>query len=209
VESNLVQREELVGRELMQERIVGMVQTKAYRKVNELISDLQEFYKDDDYSVERIKEIIQTLEREGRIRLSEPKVEGSFPSYLTKNYLSNLQLWFGLSAIALSLLSTFLLSGSTSFSIVKIVAGGSMTFVVLGYALVGIMYPRRTELSLIQRTGFGIMLSLVIIPILWVAMTTLNPEMQDESVVLAISGLAILLLLGSAYRRFSIRKNRA
>jgi uncharacterized membrane protein len=112
----------------------------------------------------------------------------------------------GLIAVSISLATIYLLPSSEVFSIVRLIAGGITVLLVPGYALVGLLFPRKS-ISLLEHIGLGLITSVVAVPILWLSLDWLSVWGEISSVIY-VSFAGILMMFASTYRQFLTLKKR-
>ena len=202
MESDLVQSEKLEERRLLQEKILGIMYTQKYRKVRDLINELKK--SSNFLSIEAVHDAVRELEYEGKIKLHHAAVQGSFFNYISKNYYSSLKLWLSLILISISLGSIYFFPSLGPFSLLRIIAGGIAVFFIPGYGLIRLLFPRK-DFPPIERIGLSLILSLLIIPMLWLALDWLRVWAEINSVIY-VSVAGILVMFASTYRQFQIQK---
>jgi hypothetical protein len=192
---------------LLQEQILEILRTRKCKRVQDLVDEIQKI--DKSVATEKIKDAIESLQDSGSIELLEPAHNESFIKYLTKYYYANFALWLSLAAISLTLASTYLLPQTVGgfWSLIQIVSGGIVVLFIPGYALAGLVFPKK-EIASIERVGLGFALNFALVPILWLVM---NYSQVGIGVDLIVSGMSIsgmLLIFGNAYRKFLGARNQ-
>lgn len=84
-----------------------------------------------------------------------------------------------------------------------------MVLFLPGYSLVEALYPGEGELSPLERLALSIGLSLALVPLTGLILNYTPWGIRLNSTVTALATLITLLLLASAYRKFTLMKLRA
>jgi hypothetical protein len=198
----LVQREELENK-LLQAKILVFMHTFKFKNVQELVDAL----KGSNYSLtlKEIEEAVLELERLGKIKLREPPAQGSFFDFILGSFYTALPFWLSLMAISISLLAFYVLPDIQPFLTIRLIAGSLTVLLMPGYGLVGLILPSK-QMSLFERIGLSIMLSLAIVAILWITLDQLHLGAEINSVVLSTSIVGVLLITASTYQKFLVNK---
>jgi len=203
VESNLVQYKELEFKLILQARVLEIVRTRKFRKVRDILVIARQW--DPSLTVEQVKEAFESLQDDGKLSL-EPALQGSFLSHITKNLdFIALPLWLSLSAIALTVIVAYVLPTINDLLYLRIVSGAATVLFIPGYGLIALLFPRR-DLTKMERIMLSILISLALVPVLWLSLSNSPLGAGLDSTVLAMSVTGALLVLFGAYRQFLARK---
>jgi hypothetical protein len=197
----MVQREKLEELKELQVLVLDLVHRREYHNVHELVNEIRN--SNDQITIEQIKEAIEWLQDEGKIMLTESQFEASFPNYL-RDYSCNLPFWLGLAAISVSLLIHLITPITDPFLPVLAIVGTAITFFLPGYGLLGLLFPQK-DLSMIERVGISIVMSLALLLVLWLVLDRTLVATQASAILISTHILSGTLILGSAYREFLVR----
>jgi uncharacterized membrane protein len=158
----------------------------------------------------------------GVVKISDPNPPSTFPSYLLSRY--NIGFISALLMLALGVACIYstenssqtLLSASpllpsllTALTIIRYVVGSIMVLFLPGYSLVEALYPGEGDLSPLERLALSIGLSLALVPLTGLILNYTPWGIRLNSTVTALTTLTTLLLLASAYRKFTLIKLKA
>lgn len=142
--------------------------------------------------------------RVGEAKLLDPNPPRTFSSYLFSRYnagfiTASVILAFGIICIYLSNLSTAILFA-------RYVFGSIIVLFLPGYSLIEALYPDEKDLSPLERLALSIGLSLAIVPLVGLVLNYTPWGIRLNPIIVATTTLITLLLLVSAYRKFSLLK---
>jgi len=203
VESNLVQREKLEESKVLQEQILAVLCTRKHQKVEELVGAIRKI--DRSVPIENIREEIESLQDDGKVVLADSPIDGSFVNYVA-DFSTNLPFWLGLGAITLCLMTIFVFPNIEPFKIIRIITGGASALFLPGYGLVGLIFAKK-GLPLVECFGVSFMLSFALILVLWLVLDNSPLGADINSTVMFTSAAGVLLIIGSTYRQFLLRKS--
>jgi len=158
----------------------------------------------------------------GLVKIYDPNPPSTFPSYLLSKY--NIGFISALLMLALGVvciystenLSRTLPSANPlppilleALTIMRYVVGSIMVLFLPGYSLVEALYPGEGDLSPLERLALSIGLSLALVPLTGLILNYTPWGIRLNSTVTALTTLTTLLLLASAYRKFTLIKLRA
>jgi len=155
----------------------------------------------------RTHEVARTLyklARNGALELVDPNPPKSFLGYILSRY----NLGFAVAALLMAacLLSVYGSGLMPVMAASRIVFGSLFTLFLPGYSLIEALYPREDELSPLERLALSIGLSLALVPLVGLLLNYTPWGIRLDPTMAALSTLTLVLLLVSAYRKFSIVK---
>src|SRR5437867_1450101 len=201
----MVQAEHIESDRIIIQRIQTIIQAHKNVNISELALDLQQAYP--SVSIEQIAGIVETLEREGKIVLSEAhSVRTSFARFIFSDHPASLMCWITILVTGLSLAATYFIPHTWPFSTFRYVIGGLFALFFPGYALLQILDPRLRNRSNFESVGIAVGLSLILIIPIGLALHYIIPGFGFDFIQLCIGSLAIMLSISGAYRIFSGRR---
>ncbi|MEM2688046.1 MAG: DUF1616 domain-containing protein, partial [Thermoproteota archaeon] len=165
--------------------------------------------------------------RNGVVKIFDPSPPGTFIRYLLSMYnagfiSASLVLALGVACIyfsePLSPIGLLLSGGSSqplssmfssALMFMRYALGSVMVLFLPGYSLVEALYPGEGELSPLERLALSIGLSLAVVPLVGLILNYTPWGIRLNSTVVAITMLTIMLLLVSAYRKFTLTRLKA
>jgi hypothetical protein len=199
----MVQRGNIEDNKKLETNVREVLRTRKFKKVRDLVNEIQNI--DSSLSIADIKAAILSLQDAREITLAEPAFEGSFARYVTKKYYANFAFWLSLAAISISLVLIYLLPESGFWSIPQTIVGAIDVLLIPGYGLVGLLFPKKA-ITLIERLGLGVAVSLVLLPSLWLVIGYSQLKVGLDLVVTFTSATSGALIFGDTYRRFLIAR---
>jgi uncharacterized membrane protein len=140
------------------------------------------------------------LARSNAVRLEDPRPPGTFAAYL----LSIHNLSFPATAVLLALTITTIYLMPAAF--LRYVLGSLFVLFLPGYSLVEALYPKREELSSLERLALSIGLSLALVPLVGLILNYTPWGIRLDPIVTSLSLLTISLMLLASYRKYGLLK---
>jgi hypothetical protein len=155
------------------------------------------------YRTHEVARTLYKLARNGSLRLVDPNPPKSFIGYILSKY----NLGFVIAALleAACLFSVYGSGLTPALAASRIVFGSLFTLFLPGYSLIEALYPREDELSPLERLALSIGLSLALVPLVGLLLNYTPWGIRLDPTMAALSTLTLVLLLVSAYRKFSLQ----
>jgi len=159
---------------------------------------------DRSITFEEIRDVMNELRHNNIITLSEPRVEGSFFSYM-KSISKSAPLWLTVFVSIATLSTVYLVPQEGPWLIARIVAGAVFVLFMPGYALVQILFPKK-DMDFVERTVLSIGLSFAVSPIIGLMLNYILWGIRLESIVVSLSAVSIALVFGAIYKKFKMKQ---
>lgn len=203
MESDLVQHKELDNNSLA-ERILEILRSERCRTVRDLIDALEKEEK--SVPVEQIRDRVLSLEKDGRISLTEQVIPSSFTIHLTRNYFDNIPLWIALVTTVSTLVAIYAINSESGIlqSIIRIITSGVTLFFLPGYGVLTLFSDR--NMSSVERVAASVMLSLVMSLILFLTIENLPIVAGRDTMIIGVTITGFLLVLFGTHRQFTLQQ---
>ena len=151
-----------------------------------------------DYEVARAVHKLRELKL---IELVDPKPPESVLGFL----ISSRSTWFWLltSTVILTLLAVYLSPIIPAFAYVRYVLGSLFVLYLPGAALIELLYPRREDLSQLERLALSIGLSLALVPLVGLILNYTPWGIRLNPIIISLTILTLGLSLGAVARKHS------
>lgn len=145
--------------------------------------------------------IIYSLREKGLVTILDPTPPGSLLKYL----LSTRSTWFWLLTLILVLtnVSVYLLPQQPPFKHIRYVTGSLFVLYLPGAALIELLYPKRGDLTQLERVALSIGLSLAIVPLIGLILNYTPWGIRLNPVIASLTSLTIIFALGAVYRKYT------
>ena len=149
-------------------------------------------------------EIARTVHRLRELKLVE-LVDPNPPESLLLFLLSSRSTWFWLltSTVILTLLAVYLSPIIPAFAYVRYVFGSLFVLYLPGAALIELLYPRREDLSQLERLALSIGLSLALVPLVGLILNYTPWGIRLNPIIISLTLLTLGLSLGAVARKHS------
>jgi hypothetical protein len=194
----MVQREELEAK-LLQGKILVFLHTFKFKSVQGIVDAIKN--SNDGVTIGQIKDAMLELERDRKIDLRNPAIQGSFSNYVSKDLFTALPLWLSLIGISLSLLTFYVIPDVPLILFLRAIVAIGTILVLPGYGLISLILSSR-EISLLERVGLSLMLSLAIVGVLWITLDQLHVGADTNLVLLSALITGTLLVTAGTYKQF-------
>lgn len=169
--------------------------------VEDIISSLNMRYKPS-----MIAKAIHKLSLDGYIKLLDPNPPRSLLGFALSRY--NLGSMIASALIILCIVCVYTSNLSQAIAILRIMLGSVFVLFIPGYSLIEALYPKREDLSPLERLALSIGLSLAIVPLVGLVLNYTPWGIRLDPIIVALSILSITLLSISSYRKFRILELR-
>jgi len=180
------------------------------RRVLRLLRSEEELTVEDlvERAVERLRlrrdeaaKAIYTLREAGLLEIRDPNPPKSPLGFL----LSSRSTWFWLlaSAVALTDASIALSDAFTPLRYVRYVLGSVFVLYLPGASLIELLYPKKEDLSQLERLALSIGLSLAIVPLVGLILNYTPWGIRLNPIVISLTILTLALALGAVVRKHS------
>ena len=151
-----------------------------------------------DYEVARAVHKLRELKL---IELVDPRPPENVISFL----MSSRSTWFWLltSTVILTLLAVYLSPIIPAFAYVRYVFGSLFVLYLPGAALIELLYPRREDLSQLERLALSIGLSLALVPLVGLILNYTPWGIRLNPIIISLTILTLGLSLGAVARKHS------
>ena len=179
---------------------VGKAVLKALSKgdltLGELVSEISAKLKVSELEVAKA---VYKLREEGRLVLLDPSPPRSFPAYL----FSSRCVWFWLLLLAVAITDALIAaSPGPPLLYLRYVFGSAFVLYVPGASLIELLYPKRGDLSQLERLALSIGLSLALVPLVGLLLNYTPWGIRLGPITASLTALSTLLSLGAAYRKY-------
>lgn len=178
--------------------VMDIIRTHRCTNVKDVVNKLQAM--DKSLTFEEVRDVINELKHEDKIKLSEPKVEGPFSNYLA-NISRSLTFWLTVIVSMLTLATIYLMPQIPPLSTVRIISGTIFMLFIPGYALTRLLFPTR-DTDTIELVALSIGLSFAVTPLIGLILNYSPWGIRLDPVVISLSIVSIALAFVGAYRRF-------
>mgnify|MGYP000079450399 CR=1 FL=1 len=142
---------------------------------------------------------IYWLRERGRIALLDPSPPSSFLGYL----ISTRCVWFWLLALAVLATDALIaLSPPPPLLYLRYVLGSAFVLYLPGASLIELLYPKRGDLSQLERLALSLGLSLALVPLVGLLLNYTPWGIRLAPVTASLTALSTALALGAAYRKY-------
>ena len=169
--------------------------------VGDIVSSLNMRYKPT-----MIAKAIHKLSLDGYIRLLDPNPPRNLLRFALSRY--NLGSIIASTLILVCILCVYISNLSQAIAILRIMLGSIFVLFIPGYSLIEALYPRREDLSPLERLALSIGLSLAIVPLVGLVLNYTPWGIRLDPTIIALSIISITLLSVSSYRKFRILELR-
>lgn len=137
----------------------------------------------------------------GKITLIDPTPPKDFIEYLSRADYS-LWLWVSISIVALVFISIVLSSISLYIMYIRYIVGSILVLFLPGYVTIEALYPKKEDLSPIERLALSIGLSLAITPLIGLILNYTPWGIRLGSILLSLSIYIVLICFIASYRKY-------
>ncbi|MCS7114985.1 MAG: DUF1616 domain-containing protein [Candidatus Bathyarchaeota archaeon] len=159
------------------------------------------------YKPSLLAKTVFSLVRKGSLELVNPNPPKSFSTYLRSMHGLGFMASAGL--VCLCIITVYLSSVLPALSVLRMALGSLFVLFLPGYSLVEALYPRREELSPLERLALSIGLSLALVPLIGLVLNYTPWGIRLDPIMVSLSLLTLGLLLASAYRKYRIERGSA
>jgi len=172
--------------------------SKGELTVGEIVEKLTRELGLEDYEAARL---VYKLREEGKIVILDPKPPTNFLGYL----LSTRPAWFWLLTLAIALTNTsiYILPQQPPFRYIRYILGSVFVLYLPGAALIELLYPKRGDLSQLERFALSIGLSLALVPLVGLVLNYTPWGIRLNPIVASLTLLTLTLALGAVYRKYT------
>jgi len=143
---------------------------------------------------------IYLLKEGGLVDLTDPSPPTNFTAYLLSTY----SIWFWiLTIIVIATIGMVYAPNIILFIYLRYLFGSVFVLYLPGAALIEILYPKKKELSQIERVTLSIGVSLAIIPLIALVLSYSPFEVRLDPILFSLSIFTLCLGLGAAKRKYS------
>jgi len=141
------------------------------------------------------------LREKGLVVFIDPHPPTRFDKYL----FSSRATWFWLLALAVILtdLTIYILSSFPVFKYVRYILGSLFVLYLPGAALIELLYPKREDLSQLERLALSLGLSLALVPLVGLILNYTPWGIRLDPIVISLTFLTLALALGAVYRKYT------
>jgi len=194
--------EQIEQTELLQGMVIDVIRKYGCAKVRNVVDKLQQL--DRSITFEEIRDVMNELKHDSIITLSEPRVEGSFFSYM-KSISKSAPFWLTVFVSIATLSTVYLVPQEGPWLIARIVVGAVFVLFMPGYALVQILFPKK-DMDFVERIVLSIGLSFAVSPIIGLMLNYVLWGIRLDSIVVSLSAVSIALALGAIYKKFKMKR---
>lgn len=151
-----------------------------------------------DYEVAKVAYKLRELKL---VELVDPKPPESILGFL----LSSRSTWFWTLTltVALTLLAVYLSPMIPAFTYLRYVLGSLFVLYLPGAALIEVLYPRRGDLSQLERLALSVGLSLALVPLVGLLLNYTPWGIRLNPIIVSLTMLTLSLSLGAVARKHS------
>ena len=127
------------------------------------------------------------------------------PNNLLEYLFSTRSTWFWLLILTLILtnISVYLFPQQPPFKYIRYITGSLFVLYLPGAALIELLYPRRGDLTQLERVALSIGLSLAIVPLIGLILNYTPWGIRLDPIITSLTLLTIILALGAVYRKYT------
>ena len=111
--------------------------------------------------------------------------------------------WLLTLAIALTNTSIYILPQQPPFRYIRYILGSVFVLYLPGAALIELLYPKRGDLSQLERFALSIGLSLALVPLVGLVLNYTPWGIRLNPIVASLTLLTLTLALGAVYRKYT------
>lgn len=146
-----------------------------------------------------VARMIHILSSEGKLKLQNPNQPRNLQGYFRSHY--SLWFWAVVTIVVLTLTSVYALPETPPFIYIRYVVGTIFALYLPGYTLLEALFPVRGDIDALERLAFSIGLSLVLIPLVGLALNYTPWGIRLTSMLTSLTILSIGLSILGAYRK--------
>ena len=185
--------------------VMNIIRTHRCTNVRDVVNNLQAMEK--SLTFEEVRDVINELKHEDKIKLSEPKLEGSFSNYLANISRTSL-FWLTVVVSMLTLATIYLMPQIAPLSAIRIICGTIFMLFIPGYSLTRLLFPTR-DTDGIELIALSIGLSFAVTPLVGLMLNYSPWGIQLDPVVISLSVVSIALAFVGTYRRFLLLREKS
>jgi len=127
------------------------------------------------------------------------------PNNLLEYLFSTRSTWFWLLILTLILtnISVYLFPQQPPFKYIRYITGSLFVLYLPGAALIELLYPRRGDLTQLERVALSLGLSLAIVPLIGLILNYTPWGIRLDPIITSLTLLTIILALGAVYRKYT------
>ncbi|MCX8204977.1 MAG: DUF1616 domain-containing protein [Candidatus Nezhaarchaeota archaeon] len=187
-----------------EERILEVLERHGEVRLEDAVSLCQQALK---LRREDVAKSIYYLSQRGLVTLEDPSPPSSFVSYLTNH--RSAWFWAIVLLVALTSQSIYLFPQVPPVTYVRYALGSLFVLYLPGYALVEALYPRREDLTPLERLALSIGLSLALVPLIGLVLNYTPWGIRLNPVFTALSLTALGLSTVALVRKYAYSKSVA
>lgn len=146
-------------------------------------------------------ELLHQLSAEGKISLEDPHPPKNLLSYAKS--IHSLWFWGVVALAALTAISIYILPQRSPYVYLRYVLGAFFVLYLPGYALIEALYPKREDLTSLERLALSIGLSLALVPLVGLALNYTPWGIRLNPIFASLSLLTIFLAILALVKKFS------
>ena len=151
-----------------------------------------------DYEAARL---VYELADRGEIGLEDPSPPGTFFRYLLS--LRSLWLWILTSLVFLTLISIYLSNAFQPLIYLRYALGSMFVLYLPGASLIEALYPKKGDLSQLERLALSIGLSLALVPLVGLILNYTPWGIRLTPIVASLTALTLALAFLASYRKYA------
>jgi hypothetical protein len=144
---------------------------------------------------------IYRLREAGMVRMRDPSPPRSLARFILSSRAT--WLWILISAVAITDLSIYASSILPQLSILRIPLGTIFVLYLPGASLIELLYPKREDLTQLERLALSIGLSLALVPLVGLILNYTPWGIRLDPIVASLTILTLTMAFGAAARKHS------
>lgn len=146
-------------------------------------------------------EFLHQLSIEGKILLEDPNPPKNLLKYAGSIY--SLWFWSVLASVALTIASIYAFPQHSPYIYLRYILGLIFVLYLPGYTLIEALYPKKEDLSSLERLALSIGLSLALTPLVGLVLNYTPWGIRLKPILVSLSLLTVFLALLALSRKFS------
>lgn len=189
--------------EKVEREIIRKIKSEGEVEVDSLVTELANKLGVERYIVARN---IYKLWKEDKLRLEDPEPPKTILRYVTSTYSVNF--WLITFTVMLTFLTIYVLPQNEPYIYLRYVLGSILVLYLPGQSLIEALYPKKEDLTSLERFALSIGLSLALVPLVGLVLNYTPWGIRLNPIFTSISLLTLTLSVTATVRKYKYHKMR-
>ena len=189
--------------EKVEREIIRKIKLEGEVEVNSLVTELANKLSIEPHLVARN---VYKLWKEEKLKLEDPEPPKTILRYITSTY--TVSFWLIILMVTLTFLTIYVLPQKEPYIYLRYVLGSILVLYLPGQSLIEALYPKKEDLTSLERFALSIGLSLALVPLIGLILNYTPWGIRLNPIFTSISLLTLILTITATVRKYKYHKMR-